>query len=215
MIRNILKFFYFQFKYLNSKTTIKSSLVSKKATIGRHVLVNKNTFIDSYSSVGDFSYLNMNCSVENSSIGRFCSIAQGVHIGSYEHIYSNITQHPFWYEPIYGLIKAKPQQDNMTPKKRTVIGDDVWIGLNVIIKEGVTIGIGAVIGAGSVVTKDVPAYEIWACNPARKIKDRFEPKIKELLLESKWTTLSDDKALKKLIPNINMPEKIIKILYDH
>ena len=52
------------------------------------------------------------------------------------------------------------------------IEDDVFIGVNVIICNSVTIGQGAIIGAGSVVTKDVPPYQIWAGNPAKYIRDR-------------------------------------------
>ncbi|MET8865172.1 acyltransferase [Nonomuraea sp. NPDC004580] len=56
------------------------------------------------------------------------------------------------------------------------IGDDVWIGSNVVILDGVTIGDHAVIGAGSVVTKDVPAWAMVAGNPARAIRDRRTPR---------------------------------------
>ncbi len=52
------------------------------------------------------------------------------------------------------------------------IGRDVWIGVNAVILKGVVIGDGAVIGAGSVVTKPVPAGEIWCGVPARKIGER-------------------------------------------
>ena len=53
------------------------------------------------------------------------------------------------------------------------IEDDVFIGANVIILASVNkIGTGAVIGAGSVLTKDVGEYEIWAGNPAKFIKHR-------------------------------------------
>jgi galactoside O-acetyltransferase len=51
------------------------------------------------------------------------------------------------------------------------ICDNVWIGMNVIILKGVTIGEGAIVGAGSVVTRDVPAWTLVAGNPARFIKE--------------------------------------------
>ena len=50
------------------------------------------------------------------------------------------------------------------------MGNDVWIGRDAKILSGVKINDGAVIGANSLVTKDVPADEIWAGNPARFIK---------------------------------------------
>lgn len=51
-----------------------------------------------------------------------------------------------------------------------VIEDGAFIGASTIILKGVTIGKESIIGAGSVVTKNVPAFEIWAGNPARFIK---------------------------------------------
>ena len=50
------------------------------------------------------------------------------------------------------------------------IADDVLIGAKVIVLKGVTIGARAIVGAGSVVTRDIPADEIWAGNPAKFIK---------------------------------------------
>ncbi len=52
-----------------------------------------------------------------------------------------------------------------------MINDKAWLGFNVIVLKGVTIGEGAVIGAGSVVTKDVPPYTINVGNPAHVIRD--------------------------------------------
>ncbi|WEW57866.1 hypothetical protein PRK78_003333 [Emydomyces testavorans] len=50
------------------------------------------------------------------------------------------------------------------------IGEDCWIGGNVVILPGVTIGNGATVGAGSVVTKDVPSFHVAAGNPAKIIR---------------------------------------------
>ena len=50
--------------------------------------------------------------------------------------------------------------------------EDVWLGANVIVLKGVRIGRGAIVAAGAVVTKSVPAYEIWGGVPARKLSER-------------------------------------------
>ena len=52
------------------------------------------------------------------------------------------------------------------------IKENAFIGCNTVICNSVTIGEGAIVGAGSVVTKDVPPFQVWAGNPARYIKDR-------------------------------------------
>ncbi|MCF6289779.1 MAG: acyltransferase [Desulfobacterales bacterium] len=52
------------------------------------------------------------------------------------------------------------------------LADDVWLGAGVTVMPGVTLGTGAVAGANSVVLESVPAYEIWAGSPARKIGER-------------------------------------------
>jgi acetyltransferase-like isoleucine patch superfamily enzyme len=60
--------------------------------------------------------------------------------------------------------------------KPTKICNKAWIGYNVIITKGVTIGEGAVVAAGSVVTKNVDAWTLVGGNPAKKIKDLIQPK---------------------------------------
>lgn len=67
------------------------------------------------------------------------------------------------------LPQARPSARN--PATRPVkIEDDAFVGAYATILKGATIGRGAVIGAGSVVTAHVPAYEVWAGNPARRIE---------------------------------------------
>lgn len=64
------------------------------------------------------------------------------------------------------------QKGRMYRMGRVTIEEDAFIGCNVTICSAVTIGKGAIVGAGSVVTKNIPPYQVWAGNPARYIKDR-------------------------------------------
>lgn len=59
-----------------------------------------------------------------------------------------------------------------TNRKGIIIGDGIWIGARSIILDGVTIGDNSIIAAGSVVTKNVPSFEIWGGCPAKMIKKR-------------------------------------------
>ena len=59
-----------------------------------------------------------------------------------------------------------------------VIEDEVWIGANVFVAAGVTIGRHSIVGGGSVVTKDVPPYSIVAGNPAKLIK-QYNPETRK------------------------------------
>ncbi len=65
------------------------------------------------------------------------------------------------------------------------ISDDVWIGANVTLLKGVTIGEGAVVAAGSVVVKDVPDYTVVAGVPAVFLKKRFTDSQLKLHLDRK------------------------------
>ena len=58
-------------------------------------------------------------------------------------------------------------------KGDTVIGNDVWIGMDAVVMPGVNVGDGAIIGARAVVSKDVPPYTIVAGNPAIPVKPAF------------------------------------------
>jgi len=83
----------------------------------------------------------------------------------------------------------------LTSKGSVVIGNDCWIGTEVMILSGVNIGHGAVIGARAVVSKDVPPYAVVVGNPARVVKFRFAEDIIERLLTLQWWDWSADKIL--------------------
>jgi acetyltransferase-like isoleucine patch superfamily enzyme len=72
---------------------------------------------------------------------------------------------------VIGLGNSMSNEDNARAKTApVVIGRRVFIGAHVTILKGVTIGENAVVGAGSVVTKDIPADQIWGGNPARFLR---------------------------------------------
>lgn len=66
---------------------------------------------------------------------------------------------------------SKKRKERMSYAKPITIGNNVWIGANVMVLAGVTIGDNSVIGAGSVVTKDVPANVLAAGTPCKVIKE--------------------------------------------
>jgi len=118
-------------------------------------------------------------------IGKFCQIAHGVKFitSSANHAYQDGSTYPF---DIFDPDLLPEYATSIPSKGDLVIGHDVWIGMNALIMPGVTIGDGAIIGTGAIVTHDVPAYSIWAGNPARQVKYRFDPDVIAQLLSCQW-----------------------------
>ena len=112
--------------------------------------------------IGAHTYINRHTFLDATlslNIGMHCGIGPNCYITDHDH----------------GLDLAfLPLQQPMVSIP-TQIGDRVWIGANVTILKGVTVGNDAVIGAGSVVTKDIPEKAIAVGNPAQVIKYRGEP----------------------------------------
>lgn len=141
--------------------------------------------------IGKYSYIGNDCFMVNVGIGAFCSIADRVCVGGAGHPIERVSSSPVFHEG-NNVLGVNLQSFPFEHTPITTIENDVWIGLGSTVISGVTIHNGAVIGAGSVVTHDVPAYEIWAGNPAKKIRDRFDKAIAEKIEESEWWKKSDD-----------------------
>jgi virginiamycin A acetyltransferase len=132
---------------------------------------------------------------QGTRIGRYCSIAPGARILTYNHTISFKSTSGIFYDPQYGLCDRWLAK--ITPLE---IGNDVWIGANaVILPEVNRIGDGAIIGAGAVVSRDVQPYAVVLGNPARVVKYRFEEDVIAALLEEKWW----EKELDELIPQVH------------
>jgi len=108
---------------------------------------------------------------EYSFISYGCHICPKVEIGPYVMFGPKVTvvggDHRFDKPGIPMIFSGRPKLE------RTVIEADAWVGYGAIIMAGVKIGRGSIIAAGSVVTKDIPPYQICGGIPARKIGDRF------------------------------------------
>ena len=130
----------------------------------------------SNAHIGAFSYVSPGASLHNASVGRYCSIGDGVQILS-QHPHGSLTTSPFPYQRLFAApFDADPLHDyaRVLP---TTIGSDVWVGSGAKIKSGVTIGDGAIVGAGAVVTRDVAPFSIVGGVPAEIIRFRFSNKI--------------------------------------
>ena len=134
-------------------------------------------------------------------IGKFCSIACGAKFifNSANHTLSSLSTYPFpiffeeWELDVKNITNA---WDN---KRDIVIGNDVWIGYEVVIMAGVTIGDGDIIGTGAVVTKDIPPYTIVGGIPVKPIRKRFKQETIDILLKIKWWNWSDEKIYKHIL----------------
>lgn len=128
----------------------------KVSTIDRHAYFGNGRNVE----IGDYSGIGEDCVVPNNTvIGKYVMMAPEVHIVANNHTFDD-TETPMCFQ---GSIEGK------TP---TIIDDDCWIGVRVILTPGHHIGKGSILAAGAVVTKDVEPYSIVGGNPAKLIRKR-------------------------------------------
>ena len=165
--------------------------------------------------IGAFTFINgrphnryayRDSNIDAESIGRFCMISQGVQIGVGGHPVNALTSSAVfskgnaWTENFYSnyhnattwLDEIHPKYISALEQRLPIIGNDVWIGMDVTVLNGVTIGDGAIVAAGALVINDIPPYTIVGGVPAKPIKQRFDDKTTELLLEARWWEYGSD-----------------------
>ena len=136
-------------------------------------------------------------------IGRFCSIACGARFlfTSGNHSLKSLSTYtfPIFFEE-WELDRADITSawDN---KGDIIVGNDVWIGFEAVIMQGVKIGDGAIIGSRAVVTKDVEPYTIVGGVPAKPIRKRFGDETIKALLDLRWWDFPAEK-IKENLPAI-------------
>ena len=122
--------------------------------------------------IGNYTYIGENSTLSNVNVGRFTSIGPGVKIGLGRHPIDIPLTHPKYYSNTKHFGDAFDDTIIFKEHLTTEIGDDVWIGANVVMMSGVVIGNGVVIAAGAVVTKDVAPHSIVGGVPAKVIRER-------------------------------------------
>lgn len=133
-------------------------------------------------------------------IGRFCALAEGVTfiMNGANHATAGFSTYPF---NIFGSGWEKgfdPATWAAELRGDTVVGNDVWIGMQATILPGVTIGDGAIVAAKAVVSGDVPPYAIVAGNPARVVRMRYDEATVARLLAVAWWDWPVDKITRNL-----------------
>ena len=121
------------------------------------------------AQIGDNCNINCQVFIENDvKIGNNVTIKPGVQIWDGLRIEDNVFIGPnvTFTNDRYPRSKQYPEEF-----QQTLIKKGASIGANATILGGITIGENALIGAGSVVTKDIPANELWVGNPAKKIRN--------------------------------------------
>lgn len=127
------------------------------AKVGRGVVIKPGARVKypwrlvtgNHSWIGEDSWID---NIADVTIGSSACISQGAYLCTGNHD---------WSDPAFGL-QARPIS----------IGEGAWVGARALITPGVSLGECAIAAAGSVVTRDIPPYEIHAGNPARFVRKR-------------------------------------------
>src|SRR5262249_22321797 len=123
---------------------------------------------DTEVSIGAGTTVQRRCTINGTTrIGRGCILAPNVFISS--------GTHPFRAFPHLPIREQERRlAESGSPDAPIWIQDDCWLGINVVVCPGVTVGKGSIVGANSVVVKSVSPYSVVAGAPARLIGQRLQ-----------------------------------------
>jgi virginiamycin A acetyltransferase len=152
-----------------------------------------------YSSyiMNPYNIVSYDCRKQNGDlpkiiIGKKCSIAMNCTFTLANHLSNIFSTSP----SSTNLFSHKMGNLSGYSKGDIIIENDVWIGCNCTILDGITIENGAIVAAGSIVTKNVPSYAIVGGNPAKILKYRFPKDIIDEIEATKFWDMDIDEINK-------------------
>lgn len=159
---------FVRYPFLNMKGVV----IHPLSVVGANVEIGKGTNINGQCFIGKDRDVHV-------SIGRYCAIGHNLRVRLSNHNTQFLNLN-------YDLQRELGCSLGRIVKGPVTIGNGVWIGDNVTILPGVSIGDGSVIAACSVVAKDVLPYTIIGGVPAKKIKSRFSEEVKAKIESLSW-----------------------------
>lgn len=186
--------YYYQWRF--PRSDIRSN-IGRGDNLRHPVLIGERVELSSCVQVGAFTCIMEDSQVTRNcrSIGRYCSIARQVVLGSSRHPLEKLSTSGAFYTNFWKVPGVVDRKREFNEGSDLYIADDVWIGAGAIVGGGISIGTGAVIGAGAVVTKSVPPYAIVAGVPAEILRYRFDELTIAGLLRSEWWLRSPEELL--------------------
>lgn len=190
-IKRFIKYLYIKIKWKGKVSFSFSSQIGVRSIFEGKNKIYPNTYFDGYMGRG--SYIARDSNILG-KIGRYTSIGartyviKGIHPYTYPFVSTSpmfvslMKQNGYTYAQKQEIEEFKYAKDDYS----VIIGNDCWIGENVSIISGVTIGDGGVILAGAVVTKDVPPYAIVGGIPAQVIRYRYNKEDIDYLSKFQW-----------------------------
>lgn len=153
--------------------------------------------------IGAFTEFGRDIEVQAATIGRYCEIGPGSLLGATGHPTTWLSVSAFQYKKTtWGWHPAADSSEVVDPEAggrqsfRSVAGDlatignDVWLGANVVVLRGVNIGDGSIIAANAVVTRDIPPYSVAGGTPAKVIRSRVPDDLRDELTALRWWRFS-------------------------
>ena len=158
-----------------------------KCTWGHNVYIDRFCVLHDVD-IGDYSYIGYRSQLQRTSIGKFCSIASDVKVSFGTHPTHLVSSSPVFYSNDNVLRTQWAPETGLSVHENpgTLVGNDVWIGMNAIVMGDLALGDGCIVAAGAVVTKDVPPYTIVGGVPAKTIRQRFSTEVINALVTIQW-----------------------------